>query len=750
MLDLAGVPLFAKERTESHPLVIGGGPCTCNGEPVAPFFDAMVIGEGEEVVSEITDVIIEWKGAGGSRGELLDKLAGISGVYVPSFFEPKYDANGRLAAMEPKKPGYERVRRRLLADLNDSPQPARTIVPFMQTVHDRLPIEIQRGCTRGCRFCQGGMINRPARQRAPGDVLTFAEQGLRSTGYEEVGFLSLSAGDYACLNPLLVDFFERFAPERIAISLPSLRTETMNDRLAAQIAQVKKTGFTVAPEAATDRLRRVINKGNAEADLLAAMESIFRAGWSLLKLYFMIGLPTETEEDVRAIAELSFRALRAAKKIRPDAQVKVSVSTFVPKAFTPFQWERMIGLEETIHKHDVLRAAFPRKGALAYKYHEAKGSMVEGLLTRGDRRVATAVLAAWRQGQVLDSWTEHFSYERWLTAVEALQQEHGVGWDFYLRERAEDEVLPWDRIEMGPTRDWLLRQRHDSRAEASLPDCAGAGCSACGVCDHIDIKPRVYAEADYVSPGPAPVPSPVTQSGEGQGSKAEGAEAPVRHRVRVRYSKTGQAIAISHLEVIALLLRTLRRTGLPVAFTQGFSPRPRVSFSPACPVGIESKAEFADIDLLSQAEPQEVAAALGRELPPDFKVLDVQPLPARAESLNNAIVELSYRAVFPEQTNPETLFQAIEAFLSADRWEVVRHKAREDKRIDLKQAVTFVSAAGVREVVFGLRSGNVASAKPSEVVAGLFGTTAVRIEKEQARFAEQPGPDAAGDLETAS
>src|SRR6266571_3195536 len=354
MLELGGVALHTEDRKRDDPLILGGGPCTYNPEPIADFFDAFVIGEGEEVVHEISDAVAAWKRTTAPRADLLWLLAEIPGVYVPSLFRVHYNDDRTIARYEPLKPGYESIVRRVIPDLNLVPQAEKPIVPFMQTIHDRLPLEIQRGCTRGCRFCQVGMITRPTRQRDPNQVRRIAEVGLQATGYEEVGFLSLSAGDYSCINGVLEDFFDEFGAENVGISLPSLRTETMNARLAEQIGRVRKSGFTVAPEAATERMRRVINKGNAEKDLLHAVDTIFQAGWDLVKFYFMIGLPSERDEDVRAIVQLCGEALRRGKKLNPRAEINVGVSTFCPKPFTPFQCDPMIPLEETRRKHGLL------------------------------------------------------------------------------------------------------------------------------------------------------------------------------------------------------------------------------------------------------------------------------------------------------------------------------------------------------------------------------------------------------------
>jgi len=758
MLDLAGIPLFAADRDESHPLVVGGGPCAYAPEPMAPFFDFYVVGEAEEVVHEINDLVLAFKRGGGSREELLWELSELGGVYVPSLFEPVFEPGGPMREFRFRKPGYTKAVRRVVPDLNAAPFYERPVVPFAEAIHDRIPIEIQRGCTRGCRFCQVGMLTRPTRQRDPREVLRLAMKGYENTGYEEVSFLSLSAGDYQCLNGLLEDFLDTFGPEKIAVGLPSLRTETMNRRLAEQIKRIRKVGFTVAPEAASERLRRVINKGNEEKDLLSAVETIYGAGWELVKLYFMIGLPTERDEDVLAIGELAHKVLARGRVHSRRARVNVGVSTFVPKPHTPFQWESHIRIEETRRKQALLREAFGSSSAIQFRYPEAESSRIEAFLTVGDRRVSTAILAAYRMGQKLDNWSDHFRYEVWLEAARKLEAEHGVGIDFFAhRERGKDEVLPWDVVDCEVTKAYLWAEREKSLTEAAAVDCTIVPCHVCGACDYQVVKTRVYDPREYVhldgrpyDPEPVqlrvPESGPATEQAKTLASRVRAleekiettAKEPERHRIRIRFAKEGDAIALSHLETATAIARALRRAKLPLSFTEGVRPRPRVSLGPALATGIESTAETMELELVEAVEPAEVVARLAPEMPEGFRLFEAWSVPQGTPAIEREIRKSTYAARLPADFPVD--LEAAAARLREEPLSVTRErpgkgrgrkKAPRTKTFDLRTAVADVSVEE-GEVRFSLLHSEDGTLRPVEFLEALFGPLpeGVRIRKE--------------------
>ena len=489
-LDLAGVPLHADERTSDDALVIIGGHCAYNPEPLADFVDAAVLGDGEEVVSEITEVVRDWKASGrGSRHEVLRELSRLDGVYVPSMYDAEYDGD-TLMAVTPRMDGVPAVvEKRTIADLADWPYPKNQLVPLTEVVHDRLNVEVFRGCTRGCRFCQAGMITRPVRERPAEQVRTMVADGLRRTGYDEVALTSLSTADFSGIEEVVAAAVSDDACGQVSVSLPSLRVDAFTVGIAAEIQRARRTGLTFAPEAGTWRMRQVINKLINEEDLYGAVESAFSQGWRRVKLYFLTGLPTETDEDTLAILELARRCIEVGRKYHSSPTVTVSLGGFVPKPFTPFQWFGQNTEVELRRKIGLLRDEI-RNGGRTYKgvklkWHDARASVVEGLFSRGDRRLGPVIEDVWRNGGVFQEWSEHFDIALWEDAM----VRQGLSLDSYVyRHRTEHEVLPWDHLSAGLHRDFLWQDWRDALDELGLEDCRWIPCYDCGACTGYGIE----------------------------------------------------------------------------------------------------------------------------------------------------------------------------------------------------------------------------------------------------------------------
>ena len=516
-VDLAGVPVRSVDRDERHPLVIAGGHCAYNPEPLALHLDAVVLGDGEEVVGEISDVLAAYRGGGrrdrpvGSRPELLRALARVEGVYVPSLYQASFDGP-RLRSITPLHPDVpEVVAKRTVADLADWPYPRQQLVPLTEVVHDRLSVEVFRGCTRGCRFCQAGMITRPVRERPADQVRTMVADGLRRTGYDEVTLTSLSTADFSGIAPVVQGIMEDpGACGPVSVSLPSLRVDAFTVGLAAQLQKARRSGLTFAPEAGTWRMRQVINKLIREEDLYEAVGSAFSQGWQRVKLYFLTGLPTETDQDTEGIAELAANCVALGRSQGVRASVTVSVGGFVPKPFTPFQWFGQNTTTELSRKIGVVRDATRRTKGVQVKWHDPKATLIEGLTSRGDRRLGPVIEEVWRRGGRFQEWTEHFDADLWLDAM----GNHGLSVDWYVhRHRDLDEVLPWDHLSAGLHKDFLWQDWRDALDQVGLEDCRWTPCYDCGACTGYGLE-HVVASA---------VPPAGGSQGTGQDLSAAGA-----------------------------------------------------------------------------------------------------------------------------------------------------------------------------------------------------------------------------------
>ena len=487
VLELSQIPLHAEDRTEEDPIVIGGGPCTYNPEPIAPFFDLFYMGEGEVVYYDLIDRYKEIKARGGSRQEFLEMAAQIPGIYVPAFYDVSYKADGTIEAMIPNNPhAPQTVSKQLVMDMSDTWYPEKPVVPYLRATQDRVVLEIMRGCIRGCRFCQAGMVYRPVRERSLEELKRLARTMLKSTGHEEISLSSLSSSDYTKLEGIVNFLIDEFDGKGVNVSLPSLRIDAFSLDVMSKVQDVKKSSLTFAPEAGSQRLRNVINKGLTEENILNGSAEAFKGGWNRVKLYFMLGLPTETVEDMQGIAELSEKVAEVYYDTVPKeqrhgkVQVTASTSFFVPKPFTPFQWASMCTKEQFLERASIVNHRMKEmlnKKSLRYNWHEADVTVLEGVLARGDRKVAAVIEEAYRKGAIYDSWSEYFNNDIWMKAFETC----GVDIDFYTtRERSLDEVFPWDFIDAGVTKDFLKREWANAQAETVTPNCR-MRCSGCGV-----------------------------------------------------------------------------------------------------------------------------------------------------------------------------------------------------------------------------------------------------------------------------
>ncbi|WP_457576412.1 TIGR03960 family B12-binding radical SAM protein [Desulfomarina sp.] len=616
VLDLAGLPFFSVERDDDHPVILAGGAGALNPEPVADFFDAILLGDGEEAVLEIAEIIGNTPRNKRNRKKLLERLGEIEGVYIPSHFKPVYNKAGHTVEIKHLHGSQPYISRRIIPNLDHIDHLKHPIVPNARIVHDRLGIEVARGCTRGCRFCQAGIIYRPVRERTPQQIKELAIAGIEDSGFEELALLSLSTGDYSCLEQALPELMNRFTDSFTSVSMPSLRVGTLTPTIMDQIKRVRKTGFTLAPEAGSERLRRVINKGISEEDLLSTCREAFGLGWKLIKLYFMIGLPTETEKDHEEIVELVKKAKleRDRGTAKGKKQINVSVGTFVPKPHTPFQWERQLAVEESYSILKRLKNNLRLKG-VNLKYHNPDLSFLEGVFSRGDRRLARLIVTAWNNGARLDGWTEHFQLKIWRKAAQKCQ----IELEDYLRHRSMDEVLPWQHLHSGVDLDFLKNEHKKALSESYTPDCRYHSCQKCGLCDFKTLLPIVHNRSKKTRESALPI-----SAGQDNMENAN------HYRYIVHYSKRGEICFLGHLEILQVIFRALRRADIKTHYSKGFNPSPKISFGPALAVGTESLAEFFIMDLVAPlADRKTVIKKLNDKLPPGIEVTAMEKHPGK-------------------------------------------------------------------------------------------------------------------------
>lgn len=632
MLDLAGIPIWQHERPESLldcPVIIGGGGAMLGAEPLSPFFDLVALGDGEDLLPEILEFLQDAREKGLSRSQFLLEARHIPGAYVPSLFTGQPD--GSLVSQY----GDHRPKRRVVTDLNAAIYPEHQVLPA-GAVHSRLSLEVARGCSRGCRFCHAGMVYRPVRERRPEAVAELTRNCLKNTGYDELSFLALSAGDCTALKTMHENAVDLCRREQITLGLPSLRVGSVDDDIIANMASIRRPGCTLAPEAGSQRLRDVINKGVTEEELILHLQKLLEHGWRQVKLYFMIGLPTETDEDLDAIVSLCKAARDAGGPGAPRLQLNVGISPFVPKPFTPFQWEAQISLEEMQRRINYLRSAFRPVKGIKLKWHDPEASHLEGILSRGGRELAPVIESAWRKGAIFCSWAEHFSLMPWTMAL----AEHNLDAAAYTGSRSRDAKLPWSHISAGVTEDFLWRERERAYAAKTTADCRFGACQQCGSCD-TGAKPSKLAregEARHVLVFPERDQTPHMANVDENGRlilRSTKQERPDLDRnlgqkaiqYRVWHVKKDESAWLSHLELQALLQQACRRGGVPVAFSQGFHPLPLISFGRALPVGAESEAEWFGIALHRYTGSAALLRMLNANLPSGLQAgrMDINP-----------------------------------------------------------------------------------------------------------------------------
>jgi radical SAM family uncharacterized protein/radical SAM-linked protein len=678
MMDLAGLQPLAANRLEDDPLIIGGGPCTSNPEPTADFFDAFLIGDGEEAAVEICRVYSEAKNLHKSKKEILSELAKISGVYVPVFYNVEYNANLEFYKITPNAknaplPIYSRIVKELKADY----YPRKPLAPLIDITHNRLSVEVMRGCTEGCRFCSAGMIYRPVRERTVDEIIAHLQNGLEETGYEEASFLSLSISDYSRLNELMRRERAEMANRKTNVSFPSMRLDNFSDEIAKFVSSVRKSGFTFAPEAATERLRRVINKNISEEDLMNSVEIALRNGWKLLKFYFMIGLPTERKEDIEGISQLLKKVVDISRQYG-KVRFNVSISPFSPKSHTPFQWERQNTIEELEQKIEQLKSGFQGLRQVKLSWRDARVSMIEGILGRGDRKMSGAILSAWNNGAVFDGWSEYFKFDTWLSAFESAQ----INIQHIQNEHFTNMPLPWDHIDKGVTKKFLLNEKNNAYNEITLPDCKDTNCLTCGI-----QRKNSFAEFAecYAKKKTESAVSDVKQQGNvNDGMNTNEVGETSNKKIRVQFSKQDVLRYLSHLDLLKIFERAFILAKIPVLYSEGFNPRPKISFGPSLGLGISSTAEYFDLEYASHFT-LDIKDKLNSVLPAGLRVENWSELKSKPTSLSAHINAAEYQVDFSGASIDFSILEkAVQNLMQKDDYTLERRVKGKLKNVNIR------------------------------------------------------------------